>query len=165
MGSQGTTAAERFFFGGHAVHAMKHLQWPLITVPHEAVFSTFKKIGLALDFDKTSETTPVEETKQLVKDFGAELHVLNAGNASTYGADTVYESGVLRQLLGNTEPKFHFITSNDLDEGIMEFAEKEQIDLLVILPKHHSFVEKLLYRSHTKNLVLHSRIPVMALHQ
>lgn len=165
MGSQGTTAAERFFFGGHTVHAVKHLHWPLITVPKDATFTSIKRIGLALDFDKTLETTPVVEIKKWVSDFNAELYILNAGNEKTYNADTVYESGVLRQLLGNIEPHFHFITNDDLDEGVMEFAAKNKIDLLVVLPKRHSFIEKLVYSSHTKKMVLHSPVPIVALHQ
>lgn len=165
MGSQGTTAAERFFFGGHTVHAVKHLHWPLITVPKGTSFTTIKRIGLALDFDKTLETTPVVEIKKWIADFNAELHILNAGNEKIYNADIVHESGVLRQLLGNIEPHYHFITNDNLDEGVMEFAAKNKIDLLVVLPKRHNFIEKLLYRSHTKNMVLHSPVPLVALHQ
>ncbi len=165
MGSQGTTAAERFFFGGHTVHAVKHLHWPLVTIPKGATFTTIQRIGLALDFDKTLETTPVVQIKKWVSDFNAELHILNAGNEKTYNADIVHESGVLRQLLGDIEPHYHFITNNDLDEGVMEFAEKNNIDLLVVLPKRHNFIEQLVFSSHTKNMVLHCPVPIVALHQ
>ena len=40
LGSQGKTAAERFLFGSHAIHAMKHLMWPLLTVPPKASFNS-----------------------------------------------------------------------------------------------------------------------------
>jgi nucleotide-binding universal stress UspA family protein len=52
MGSQGTTAAERAISGGHTVHAMKNLQWTLITGTAGAAFCGIKKIGLAGDFNK-----------------------------------------------------------------------------------------------------------------
>jgi nucleotide-binding universal stress UspA family protein len=38
MGSQGTTATERLLFGSHTVYAMKHLVWPLLTVPPQGKF-------------------------------------------------------------------------------------------------------------------------------
>jgi nucleotide-binding universal stress UspA family protein len=47
----------------------------------------------------------------------------------------------------------------------MEFAETNSIDLLVVLPKQHSLIEKLLFKSHVRQFVLHSHIPVMALHE
>jgi nucleotide-binding universal stress UspA family protein len=165
MGSQGTTAAERFLFGGHAVNAMKHLMWPLITVPPGIQFSGIKKIGLACDFDHVVETTPVHEIKTLVNDFSAELHIINTGTQKKFDPDIVFESGLLQEMLGSIQPNYHFITTSETDEGIIQFAEGNDIDLLIVLPKRHSLLEKLMLKSSTKQLVLHSHVPVMALHQ
>ena len=164
MGSQGTTAAERLLFGSHTVYAMKHLVWPLITVPPQAKFSAVKKIGLACDFNKVVETTPVDEIKTLVNDFHAELHVLNTGKKEVFNPELVFESGLLQEMLAALKPEYHFITNENTDEGIMDFAEKNNIDLLVVLPKRHGLLEKLFLKSHSKQLVLHSHVPVMALH-
>jgi nucleotide-binding universal stress UspA family protein len=165
MGSQGSTAAERLILGGHAVFAMKHLMWPLITVPPSVKFSSVKKIGLACDFDEVVETIPVDEIRTLVNDFHAELHILNTSKQKMYSPELVYESGVLRNMLKDIETGYHFIAYDDTDEGIIDFAEKNQIDLLVVLPKHHSLIDTIKYRSHTKQFVLHSHVPVMSLHQ
>ncbi len=165
IGSQGTTAAERLLFGSHSVYAMKHLMWPLITVPPEATFSAVKKIGLACDFDKVVDTTPLDEIKMLVNDFNAELHVLNTGKKEIFNPEIVFESGVLEEMLAPVKPNYHFISNQNTDEGIMDFAEKNHIDLLVLLPKRHGLLDKLFHKSHTKQLVLHSHVPVMALHK
>ncbi len=164
MGCQGTTASERFFFGSHAVHAMKHLTWPLITVPTGIKFSGIKKIGLACDFNKVQDTTPVDEIKTLINDFKAALHVLNTGKKSDYNPDLVFQSGLLQEMLANLKPKYHFITDENIDEGILNFTEKNNINLLITLPKRHSLPDKLIHKSHTKHFVLHSHVPVMALH-
>ena len=164
IGSQGATAAERFFFGSNAVYTMKHLQWPLITVPQGIKFLAIKKIGLACDFDDVINTTPVDEIKMLVKDFNAQLHVLNTGKEGVFNPELVFESGVLREMFSELNPRLHFIANDDTDEGIIDFAEKNQIDLLVVLPKRHNFLEKFIHKSHSKQLVLHSHVPVMALH-
>jgi nucleotide-binding universal stress UspA family protein len=164
MGSQGTSAVERFLFGGHAVHAMQYLDWPLITVPPDVHFSAVKKIGLACDFDKVVETTPVDEIKMLVNDFNASLHVLNTGKRTEYKPDIVFESGMLQEMIGSLKPQYHFITAGNTDEGIMEFVEKNNIDLLLVLPKRRGVLKRLLHRSTTKQFVLHSHVPVMAIH-
>jgi nucleotide-binding universal stress UspA family protein len=165
MGSQGTTAAERFFLGGHADYATRHLQWPIITVPEGVAFSSVKKIGLACDFDHVIDATPVDEIKLLVTDFNAELHILNTGKRKVFNPETVFGSGVLQEMLLQLKPSYHIIPSENTDDGIMDFAEKNAIDLLVVLPKRHGFLDRLLHKSHTKQLVLHSHVPVMALHQ
>jgi len=164
MGSQGSTAAERLIFGNHAIYAMKHLIWPLITVPPEAVFSSIKMIGLACDFNQVVHTLPTDEIKLLVHDFNAELHVLNTGKKTEVKPEMIFESGLLQEMLVSLHPKYHFITSENTDQGIVDFAEQNHIDLLIVLPKRHSLTDVLIHRSHTKQLVLHSHVPVMALH-
>jgi len=164
MGSQGTTATERILFGGHTVHAMKNLAWPLITVPMNASFSAVKRIGLACDLNDVLSTTPAEEIKLLVKDFNAELHILNTKKRDKYDPERSFELGVMEEMLWPLKPDYHFINTDNVDESIMEFAEKNQIDLLIVLPKRHGLLDKLLHKSHTKEFVLHSHVPVMALH-
>lgn len=165
MGSQGKTAAEHLMFGAHAVYTVKHLTWPVITVPPGAVFTAVKKIGLASDLTQVVETTPIEEIKMLVNDFNAELHILNTGKTEVFDADIVFESGLMHEMAMALKPTFHFISNENTDEGIMDFAEKNQIDLLIVLPRRHNLLASIFHKSHTKQLVLHSHVPVMALHQ
>lgn len=165
MGSQGTTAAQHLFFGSNTVLAMKHLAWPVITIPDGLVFSSIKKIGIACDFEKVVDTIPIEEIKMLILDFKAELHILNTGSNKEFKPDVVFESGLLQEMLETLKPSYHFITNENTDLGIIDFAEKNHIDLLIVFPKRHSLLDKIMHKSHTKQLVLHSYVPVMALHK
>jgi nucleotide-binding universal stress UspA family protein len=165
MGSKGKTAAERILFGTHALYAMKHLPWPLITVPSTASFSAIKNIGLAYDFEKELDSNFTEEIKLLAHDFGATIHVLNAAKEDEFDADFVMLSSRLERMLAPFTVKYHFITSNNANEGIIDFADKNDIDLLIVMPKYHSLLEKIIFKSHTKQMVLHSHVPVLALHK
>jgi nucleotide-binding universal stress UspA family protein len=165
MGTQGKTAAERIFFGTHATLAIKHLAWPLITVPAKASFSSIKKIGLMYDFEKEVDQHLIEEIKLLAHDFDANIHVLNAAKEDEFDADYVLLSGRLEKMLAPFSVKFHFITSNHVNQGIIDFTDKSDIDLLIVMPKYHSLLEKIVFKSHAKQMVLHSHVPVMALHQ
>jgi nucleotide-binding universal stress UspA family protein len=165
IGTQGKTAAETILFGSHAVHAMKHLQWPLIAVPPKARYRGVKRVGLACDLVNVAATIPAIEVKKLVQDFNAELHILNTGKNSEFSPEVVFESGLLQEMFIGIKPNYHFITSSDVDEGIIDFAGKNHIDLLIVVPKRHGLIDKLLHKSHTRQLVLHSHVPVMALHE
>lgn len=165
MGTQGKTATEHVLFGSHATNAVKHLMWPVITVPPGVAFSDLKKIGLASDLTNVVEATPIEEISMLVKDFNAELHILNTGKKAVFDADIVFETGLIQEMTMSLNPQFHFIDNSNIDEGIMDFAEKNQIDLLIVLPGRHNLLSSIFHRSHTKQLVLHSHIPVMSLHK
>jgi len=123
-----------------------------------------KNIGLACDFDNVTNNTPVEEIKMLIQDFNASLHILNTGKQKDFNPDIVFESGLLNKLLQPVAPNCHFITNENIDEGIIDFTEKNNIDLLILLPKQYNLLDKLLHKSITKQMILHSHVPVMALH-
>lgn len=165
MGSQGTTAAERMFLGGHTVFAMRHLKWPLITVPPANTFKGIKKIGMACDFTDVEETVPVERLEQFARDFNAELHVLNVENKRDAAPAVVRESNVLHNMLQTMAPHYHYSVHPKADEGIMEAAVALHLDLLVVLPKRHDLLHALTHKSHTRHLTMHSPVPLMALQQ
>jgi nucleotide-binding universal stress UspA family protein len=165
MGSQGRTSAERILFGTHALYAMKHLVWPLITVPATATFSNIKKIGLAYDFEKELDNNFIDEIKLLAHDFDATIHVLNAAREDEFDADFVLLSSRLEKMLAPFSVKYHFITTIDANQGIIDFADNNDIDLLIVMPKYHNLLEKIIFKSHTKQMVLHSHVPVLALHK
>ncbi len=165
MGSQGTTAAEHLLFGNHTAHALKNLMWPLITVPPTVQFASIRKIGLACDLEKALDPIIIEELRDLVKAFDAGLHIFNIGKKGKFKPDLVFQSGVLEEMLKDLKPNFYFLAHQDTDEGILDFIEKNHIDLLIILPKRYSLLEKLIHKSHSKQMVLHSQVPVMAFHQ
>ena len=164
MGSQGTTAADHVFYGSHTVYAMKHLMWPLITVPLEASYSQIKKICLACDFDEVIESTPMDEIIRLVNDLRAELHVINSGKEKSPDPEMVFESGMLNEMLVSVNPKYHFIVDENAEESIINFVEKNNIDLLITLPKKRDLVKQLIHKSFSKKMILQSLVPVLALH-
>lgn len=164
MGSQGSTAADQVIYGGHTIYAMRHLMWPLITVPPKAKFSQVKKICLASDYNEVIEYTPLEELKMLIQDFNAELHVINSGKEEVYDPEMVYESGMLQEMLLPLHPQYHFVRGENTEESILDFLEQNNIDLLITLPKKRGLFEKLRHKSFSKPIILHSQVPVMAMH-
>ncbi len=165
MGSQGTTSAERLFFGSNTVFAMEHLMWPIIAIPQKAKFSGIKRIVLACDFKKVVNTTPVNEIEELVKSLDAKFYVINIGASKEHGPEMVFQSGLLQSMLENLQPEYHFVTGWDIDQGVLDFCENNNINMIIMIHKRHSLLDKLLQKSHTKELILHSYLPVMALHE
>jgi hypothetical protein len=51
----------------------------------------------------------------------------------------------------------------DIVKGIREFVQTQQADLLVLVPKHHSFLEILLQHTITGSLTEHAAIPLLTL--
>jgi nucleotide-binding universal stress UspA family protein len=167
MGTKGTSGVERMLFGSTTLTAIRHLKWPVIVVPPGKEYGTgIKKIGFACDFTKVVESTPVQFIKNMVKEFGAELHVLNVDYENRhFKPETPEESLMLQTLLEELDPQYHFINHKDVEDGINEFADNNNIDLLITIPKKHGLLENLFKHSSTKELVTQSHVPVMCVHE
>jgi nucleotide-binding universal stress UspA family protein len=166
MGTQGANRIERILFGSNTLHAIRHLSVPVLVIPPGASFRPVHKIGLACDFRDVVPTTPDKEIKTVVQEFKAELHVLNVDHDNRHFApDTPMQSSLLNTMLEGLNPQYHFIDKENIDEGLNEFAEKNDLDFLIVIPKKHNALDGLFHKSHTKEMAFHSHVPVMAIHE
>ncbi len=167
MGTKGSSAVERVLFGSTTLTAIRHLTWPVITIPPGKTFATgIKKVGLACDFRDVVQTTPTALIKDFVKEFNAELHVLNVDyQEKHFKPDTPEQSVLLHTLLQEMNPVYDFIRHKDIEDGINEFAEKNNLDIIITIPKKHKLLEGLFKTTSTRQLVFESHIPVMCVHE
>lgn len=167
MGSVGHSAVERTLFGSNTLSAIKHLKYPVICVPKGKEYGRgIQKIGLACDFREVVETTPVSEIKEFVKEFHAQLFVLNIDHDNRqFRPDTPEQSALLHTALEEVHPEYHFITHKDIEDGINEFAEENNLDLVIAIPKRHKLLDGLFKKSSTRQLVFESHVPVMCVHE
>ena len=121
MGTKGATGMERVLFGSTTLTTIRHLNWPVIVVPPGKKYSTIRKIGFACDFREVVHTTPTHFIKDFVKEFNAELHVLNVDRESkVLSAETYEQSELLRNMIADMNPQYHFIDKEDIEEGLNE---------------------------------------------
>ena len=166
MGTRGSSAMERVIFGSNTLTAIRHLTWPVITVPPGKTFGTgIKKVGLACDFRDVVTTTPSDTIRSFVKEFNASLHVLNSDYKDRhFKPETPEQSALLHTLLQELNPVYHFIKHKDIEDGVNEFAEKNNFDLLIVIPKKHKLLEGIFKPASTRQFVFQSHIPVMCIH-
>ena len=63
--------------------------------------------------------------------------------------------------LDKFHPQLHFVTSQNIENGILEFAKENETDLLIVIPKKHGLLESLFHKSQSKTFILHPHIPML----
>ncbi len=166
MGTRGASKVERLFLGSTTLSVLRKLTVPVVVVPPGAVYEGIRKIGLACDFKAVADTIPAATIKAWVHAFGAELLVLNVDyDNRNFRPDTPEQSVLLHKLLAEASPKYHFIESEKVEDGISRFAEQNKVDLIVTIPKKQRLLDRLFQRSHTSNLAVHSHIPIVSIYE
>jgi nucleotide-binding universal stress UspA family protein len=164
MGTHGSSGLERLVMGSTTLTAIRHLKCPVIAVPPGTTFKGIRKIGLASDFKDVIATTPIDFIKAVIREFKPSVHVLHA-TAQEENTETPLESGYLETMLEGIKPVYHMLDREDPMEGIREFAEKNNLDLLIVIPKKHKILEGIFHKSSSAELIKRSHIPVMAIHE
>lgn len=166
MGISGKNALAKLVVGSNTIRTIQHLTCPVLVVPPQANFVPVRKIGFACDYEKVIESTPVEPLKKIIRDFNAELYVLNiAFHDAEISAEKINESMYINVLLKEFNPAYQTILSNDITEGINWFAEEQKLDWIFVIPKKHNLVDKMFSRSKTKELLYQTTIPVLCIHE
>jgi nucleotide-binding universal stress UspA family protein len=166
MGITGGGQLEEILIGSNTIDVVKHTTFPVIIVPGEVAFKPINKILFACDFKKIGTHTPIAPLRKLLDIFHAELHVLNIDREGKgLNAEIPLESLLLDNLLEGYHPVYHFIDHDNIVEGIMEYADKIQADLILTVPRKHGLFEGLFRRSRTAKLAFHTHIPMLAIHE
>lgn len=166
MGVTGGGKLQETLVGSNAIHVARHAEIPVIIIPPGASFSPIKKVLFACDFKKVVETTPIDLLKSILDITHAQLLVLNIDYKEKHvDADTPFESLMLDTLLQGYHPEYHFTEDKDFMEGINAFALKENVDIIITIPKKHGLLEGLFSKNHTKELAYHSHVPLLMIHE
>ena len=167
MGSLGHSSFERSLFGSTTLSAIRNITSPVIAVPVGKEYGRgIQKIGLAVDLQAVTGGTVFGVIGNIITQLGGELHVINVNyKEQAVQARNDHEFAILDAELKHLKPNYHFIKHEDIEEGINEFAENNNLDLIISIPRKHKLLEGLFKKSSTRQLVFESRVPVMCVHE
>jgi nucleotide-binding universal stress UspA family protein len=166
MGITGSGTGIDKLIGSNAILAMKHIKHPVIIVPKNARFNPIHQICFACDLKNVLTSTPLISIKVFTKLFDAKLNVLNIDYHNRhFSAQTSTELDNLEFILEEVKHELHFIENDNVQDAINDFIAEKKMDMLIMVPKKHSFFENLFHKSQTKEMAYQSHVPILALHQ
>jgi len=166
IGLSGGNALTKLVVGSNTIRIIHALTYPVLVIPPKASFTPVRKIGFACDYKEIEATTPVTLLKKIVIDFNAALYVLNVDyKDKNFTDELVEEVFVLKDLLNEIDPVYKSIEAESITEGINQFIAKENLDWLTVIPKKHTVLQKIFSRSSSKDLLYHTSVPILCVHQ
>lgn len=157
----------QLFTSSNTVKMAEENVCPVMIIPQTAKYNGITNVSLASDFKEVDASTPVLAIKTVLEIFNANLHIVNIDNEHYVALTDEYlaERAKMQKMFAEFNPEFYFIGINDFYEAIEQFSKDKNIDLLVIIPKNHSFMNSLFTSSHTKKLAFNTSVPLLAVHQ
>ena len=160
MGTAGATGIVDFV-GSTTSNVIGKVDVPLIAIPASSKNDFPSNVLVASDFKSKNFTQELAPLLELVEYFDATIDFINVKkNASD---DKHFDLDGLKAICGSRFGAVHEEQSDDVETGLTNYVENNEVDLLVVISHQKSLWEKLWNKSMSKSLVKHLTIPVMVL--
>jgi len=140
------------------VYLSKNLQYPVIVVPANMQYKPVRKILLATDLENLY-SLPVEAVIKITNAFKAQIDIVHVYSKEDHFEVISGRMSELTDYLKCLNPHFHFVHNTDTYDGIIDFAEQNNSDIILTIPKKHAFFHK----SRTKQLLFNAPFTVMTM--
>jgi len=164
MGTHGAGSVERFFLGSTTQSVITESKCPVLVIPQNFAFRKVFKVGFASDFKQVVKSTPAKKILEVIRQWNADLEILHVDPDYAEFEPSVMEEGLLLEtMFEEIKPKFQFLHSGYIEESILNYAADNELDMLIVTPKSHSFLESLFMHQHTGDFVRQATVPVLIL--
>ncbi|MCW3076092.1 MAG: hypothetical protein JWO32_701, partial [Bacteroidetes bacterium] len=154
--------------GSVTTSLMRRSKCPVLAIDSRAKFKPIKKIALACDYKEIKTKTALDPLKEIVKLFQSHLYIVNVLREPKELVPTTDQAvaGVrLDHLLEDVNHSFHYEENKDVVQGINDFAEKHNVDMIVMVPRSHSLIENIFHEPSTKKMAFHTHVPLLSIHE
>jgi len=160
MGTNGTSGLYERMIGSNTEEVMNLIDFPLLVVPHNCEIKKIEIIEVAIDKAR-EDLKAVEYCALIGKKLGASVHVLHLLDESKPAEPLDIDPGVFE---GNHFALVQIQTKKgETDNLIQEFEQKDNADLIAVIPHHKTFLKSLFHTSVSENLLMESEKAVLIL--
>lgn len=146
MGTQGATSASKIIFGTNTVQAIQNILCPLLAIPSAHTFQIPHKICFPSDLEVNYTKAQLKLLKDLAEDNDAVVDILHITFGYPLTAEQERGKKILTEYLEGISHNFYSVRSKTVTEGIRDFQEEHETDLLVMISNKHTFFNNLLFR-------------------
>ncbi len=169
MGTKGAGKSSFDYFGSVTKKIITKVRIPVLVVPQQSVFMGISYIGkvmYATDFDK-SDFRALRKLLTLLRPFDVRIYCVHIST----GKDTAFDNAKMNSLKEHFKTEFSdfnlhcdLIQRNDVLQGLEDYIEEKEIDMLALTTQKRGVIERLFNPSLAKQMLFHTHIPLLVFH-
>lgn len=160
MGTRGASGVTKYVLGSNTVSVLEDSLIPVLAVPGNAEFKSFKNVVYASDLKHFERE--VRSILPYLKIFDSTLHVFHVVDKVK---DMENLEVIVKKALKKVDYRKSTVTldkSKKIELAIESFVKTLHADLVIMFTHKRNFYEKLFNRSMTKQMAFQTNIPLLA---
>lgn len=162
MGTAGTSGLTEMFIGSNTEKVIRNAAVPVLAIRRSIKISSIKNIVLPSTLD-LNQAKFIDKVKEIQEFFEATLHILLINTPANFRRDAEADDR-LKKFVRHYNLKncnTHFRNYFHEEDGIIDFARKEKMDLIAMATHGLTGLGHLFIGSTTEDVVNHIEIPVL----
>lgn len=163
MGTKGATGLKEIFLGSIATGVIDSSDKPVLSIPAQASYKNkINKIGYLSNY-KDEEIEAFEKVCEFTSFFNAELMCIHYDGEELNNDASHREEWIKKANTCGTPINFHVIAGPSFEDALVDFNQKNQINILAVQPRKKNIFARLFSKSVSKSIAHHLDIPLLSL--
>ena len=165
IGTKGVGEKDADLVGHVTAELIDNTDYPVFAVPVAANFKEIENSQLlyVTDFDDP-DFSSFRKLISIIAPFNMKIHCVHVGDEKLKPYDAVQMEVLEKKIKRNYvdfQVEFHLIEHKDIVKGIDKFVKEQQIDIMALSNRKHSFLYRLFNTSNARKILYHTRIPLL----
>lgn len=165
MGTKGKTDSTTSILGSNTVNVMEKIRnCPTLGIPADLKYKAPNEIVFPTSFRTSYRQKEIQLLKEISKLTQAPIRVLHVQNRPKMIESRLKNKKVLDDYLQSSNYSHHTLFNIDLRTAVQAFVQSRESEMIAFVNKRHKFFESIFSNPLVKELGMHTRIPLLAMH-
>ena len=165
MGTKGDTDSLNVSFGSNTVTVMeKERNCPVMAIPQDTIYEDPNEIVFPTSFKTHYKKRELAHLIDIAKITKAPIRILHVETEKQLSETQLNYRDLLEECFEGVEYSFHSLEKSDIGEAVELFVQSRGSGMIAFINKKHTFFGSIFSRPLVKDLGMHSKVPVLALH-
>lgn len=163
MGTKGKSNKKSIVYGSNTLHVLKYVQCPVMAIPTNFQNTPIKHVLFATNYLIPYKRRELKLLSDLVSPYRSKIDVVYVSKVNKLSIRQEDNRAFIQDTLGKNDINFNCVDDVTVENCIINYIKKFDIDMLVLVNTRHSFVEDMLFDSPVDKMSLNLNIPLLVL--
>jgi nucleotide-binding universal stress UspA family protein len=164
MGTKGASGLEKVIFGSNTVRVMQRCNTPVLAIPDGCKFTDLDVIAFTTSYKSLYHADDLKPLINLTNRHNSKLCVLHVANEDDFTPEINNDIDFFNEHFNAVNYQYIEAVDENIFKTIHEYVISNNIKMVALVNKKHSFLERLFIRHTIETIAFHIDIPFMVMH-
>lgn len=163
MGTHGATGAQQVFLGSNTVRVIQRCSTPVLVIPEGCEYNGLDKVAFLSDYLSKVDRASLNSLTNLATKHNTKVEILHMIAEENLSEEQSQNKEALKDLFSNVSHEFVDLKHTNLFSAVQDYANSNEIQLIAMLSKKYSFLERLFTQHNAETFGFKINIPLLVM--